>query len=169
MGKGFIDLVKIAPIQYNKVVDTTKNKYSEVSLINYGKVGWVSCGPKSSIVIGYCKENPLVLFEKMFAGYVITNFNEEGLLRKEDMERMGMRRGLQINSVEKLFGIEGKFEDLIELEDINRAKRKKPFTNKYLAMVLQNLDCNLRRFNPDYNQIAYNRKQLSGVVRKFIC
>ncbi len=129
---------KPSVIKHDPVVDLTKGKSTAVYLDFYyipkGDIIMRAHGNRK--LMGYCTENPVEVLKITFPEYHITRFHNYSFFSSEDMESTTPMCGLYIKQVDLMYGIEGKIEKLLGLEDIIKAKRDKPISKRDVKKIV---------------------------------
>ncbi len=158
----------------NPVVDSTKGKFTAVSLIPYhhttGLIMRSSGKPK---LVGYCVESPRDVLETAFENYHVTHYNGYELFSSGDFESTTPMLGLGITPVEppKVYGIEynGRLENLLQLDELLKAKRDEPISHQDVQRILAylNKESDMGFMNPNNNQYKHDKKEIVDIVKRF--
>ena len=161
----------VAPMRYDRVVDSTEGKYTAVSLVSYhitkNLIIRIAKDPK---LLGYCVENPLEVLRTAFPDYSVTRFNGYELFGSGDFEETTPGVGLSIRGVNHVFGIEGRVEKLLELDEVLRIKRDKLVSEEHARRIIEYLGAErhpLDSVSRTYHQVIHDKKQIIDVLRQY--
>ena len=158
-------------VQYKPVVDRTKGRYTEICLEHYSiSTGFAMRSADEVTLIGYCTESPRKVLETAFPKFNITRYNGYTLFDSSDFEKTTPMIGLAISPKEVTYGIEGKINELLELDDSQDVIREKPIFKKDIKKIIRNIrkDGSLSSFNQLYKQEKHNQKEITDILRKFL-
>lgn len=158
------------------IVDLTKGKFSEVSLIPYLHTRSrlvPRCSSGEERVLGYCSESPKEVLERVFENYDVTRYNGYELFGSSDFDSTTPMLGLGISPFEppKVYGVRyyGKLKGILNLKELSKAKRSGPISNRDIERILKNLSdnrgCDI--LNSEREQDMYDIKEIMDIVEKF--
>lgn len=160
----------------NSVVDSTKGKFTAVSLIPYCRTtGIITRYSGKPTLIGYCVESPREVLGAVFEDYHVTRYNGYELFSSKDLKPTTPMLGLGIAPIRppKVYGIKytGRLEDLLQLSGLSKVKRGNPISPQdaqRIVAYLSNESESERAFtNPNCNQHKRDRKEIIQIVEKF--
>ena len=156
-------------VKYERPKDKTKGKFTEVYLDPYfHTTGLITRQSGPSTLLGYCAEDPLEVLRTVFPDYHVTSFNGYSLFGSGDFEPSTPMLGLAMEPIDSVFGIEGRIEKLLELDELLKVKRKKPISREDVDRIIAHLeeeDQHSFLFS-DHKQERYNKRQIINVIKQ---
>lgn len=156
-------------VEYDGIVDDVKGKFTKVSMIPYYRTtGIIMRRPGGISIAGYCVESPREVLERVFPDYYVTRYMGYGLFGSSDFEPTTPMLGLGIDSITPVFGIEGRLENLLKLEELLKVKRDKPISKKDVKRIITNLEEEGDGFlSPGYKQHKHDKQEIIKFVQKY--
>jgi len=153
-----------------------EEKFTAVSLVHYGYTigGIINRIPKKPTLVGFCVESPKKVLETAFQDYYVTHYNSWELFSSNDFEPTTPMLGLGIVPIKPVFGIEGKFEQLLQLDELVKVKRDNPISKQDTQRILNYLEHKLgivcidpTFMNKTFNKNKLYLQEIIDVVQKF--
>ncbi len=158
----------------NPVVDSTKGKFTTVSLISYyHTTGFSMRSPGKETLVGYCVQSPQEVLEAAFENYHVTCYDGYELFGSEDFESTTPMLGLGISPINppKIYGIEynGKLETLLQLDELLNVKRDKPISSQDIQRILDYIGKESKNgfMNPNNNQKKHDKQEIINIIKRF--
>ena len=110
--------------------------------------------------------------EAVFEEYNVTRYKGRELFGLTDFEIDTPVSGLSISSVQsQSYGVEffSSLDELVQLPEMESAKREKPLSNKEIQKIYSRLkkDPGLDCLDLEYHQACHDRNQVVSVINKF--
>ena len=161
-------MVVTHPTRYDPAVSSTEGKFTVVSIVPHHITrGFIHRAEGKRTLVGYCVEDPLEVLKQSLPDYIVSSINGYRFFDSNDMQHpKDLNLALSLRSVDPVFGIEGKIKELLELEQVLKAKRDYPFSAEDAEMMIRHLEG--YKGNPvsrDYKQKIQDISNICMVIR----
>jgi hypothetical protein len=157
------------------VVDLIGGKFSAVSMIPYHHTnGVVMRSSGAPTLVGFCRESPGEVLEKVFPNYYVTCFNGYDFFDSGDFDSSTPMLGLGIYPIDspKEYGIEynGNLAGLLKVDGMFKARRggvvERDEIDRIVASLSKDNSYSLLNLNQGYKQMRFNKQQIIDIVGK---
>lgn len=160
---------------WDPVVDSLKDKYSWLSIVQYGhSENVITRRVKNREEIGLFVDNPLDVLKQLFDDYKIVIFNGNSLFSDawDVDEPYAHMKGLCISARTPVRGISGSLDDLLKSGELEMVKRDSPVPQEEIDAINLNLsvpskregECNLGALARNYKQRLFDSEQITGAI-----
>lgn len=147
-------------------------KYTAVSLARYQHTKGVIMRDQKgqSLLLGYCTETPREVLEAAFPKFHVTQYRGFDLFDSGDFNKTTPMSGLVIGGVNPVFGINGRLQDLLKLEQLAEATRTENISPDEINRILAYLNRKeIHAFpHPNDLQMEYIQTELCGALESFL-
>ncbi|MBI4439902.1 hypothetical protein HY638_02930 [Candidatus Woesearchaeota archaeon] len=113
------------------IVDKTAGKFTVVSLVPYSHVsegGIISRQAGVPRTAAFIADSPWNVMEALFNDFTVTRYNGCELYSRDNLYSFTPMKGIGIDPVERIYGINGDLAELLEHEGLKEVRRKSPIS-----------------------------------------
>ena len=119
--------------------ESARERYSEIAIISQGVLkNSQKIKTFKGEVIYYCKKEPADVLEQIFSRYNVLSCNGHNFFEANDFYKEEVKKGLRINPIKPVGGIEGRIAELLRLNELKSVENFGDLPDVY--MIIANLE-----------------------------